>query len=376
MDAFFRDKVIVVTGAAGTVGQELVRQLLPYRPAELRLLDHNETELFFMNDLYRSSGCVRAYLGDVRDADKVNLLAHDADIIFHLAAYKHVYLSEYNPLDAVQTNILGVNNIVKSALRHRVPRVLFTSSDKAVNPTNVMGTSKLMGERLITAANIVNLNKNQVFSSVRFGNVLGSRGSVVPIFLNQIRQGGPVTITDAQMTRFIMTVQQAARLVLEACFLACGGEVFITKMAAVNIVALATAMKELLAPSYGFQPQEIPLSFVGPRPGEKLFEELLSEEEVHRTLELPQMFVVLPALQAFYQDISYRYLGREKFPGVTRAYKSSQESCLEVPAIKRLLCRAGILESLGAPAQVGEEAAGPAGGMAAVRRLSPIHPLR
>ncbi|MBM4285379.1 MAG: polysaccharide biosynthesis protein [Deltaproteobacteria bacterium] len=375
MDAFYRNKVILITGAAGTVGREVVSQLLPWGPAELRLMDNNETELFFMGENYRSAGCVRAFLGDVRDADKLRLVAKGADIIFHIAAFKHVYLSEYNPLDAVQTNVLGVNNVVFAALRHHVPYVLFTSSDKAVNPTNVMGTSKLLGERIITAANIVNTNQNQVFASVRFGNVLGSRGSVLPIFLEQIRKGGPVTITDAQMTRFIMTVPEAGRLVLEACSLACGGEVFITKMAVVRIVDLARAMIELLAPRYGFDPADLPLAYVGPRPGEKLFEELMTESEVAHSLELPRLFVVLPALRAFYQKIAYNYYNDQDFPKAERAYNSSNEACLHLSAIKRYLVRSGVLEAMGAPPAVKEGQYGLAAEPAALYQVTPKRPV-
>ena len=192
-------------------------------------------------------------------------------------------------------------------MSNKVSRVIFTSSDKAVNPTNVMGTSKLMGERIITAANIVNNNGHQVFSSVRFGNVLGSRGSVVPIFAEQILGGEAVTITDAQMTRFVMTIQEAAKLVLEAAMLACGGEVLVTKMPVLRIIDLAKAMINLLAPETGLDPDKFPIRYIGAKPGEKLYEELMSQEEVSRTKELPNMFAILPAFRSFYQKIDYRY---------------------------------------------------------------------
>nr|MDA8389049.1 SDR family NAD(P)-dependent oxidoreductase [Nitrospiraceae bacterium] len=220
---FYRDKRILITGAAGTVGKEIVRQLFSMRPAELRLIDNNETELFFLMEEYRDRG-VSCYLGDVRDGEKLSKLSKGIDILIHSAAFKHVILSEYNPFDAVQTNIIGVENVIRAATACNVGHVLFTSSDKAVNPTNVMGTTKLMGERLITAANSVNNGGRTIFSSTRFGNVIGSRGSVVSVFMRQIRKGGPLTITDRRMTRFVMTVGEAARLVLKALTLAKGGE--------------------------------------------------------------------------------------------------------------------------------------------------------
>ena len=213
MQESFRNKVIVITGAVGTVGSEVLNVLASeYQPAEIRLYDNNESEIFHIDQEYQDSGIVTSYLGDVRDREKLELVFQGADIVFHLAALKHVHLAEYNSFDAVQTNIYGVQNVIQAAFHNNVKRVLFASSDKAVNPTSVMGTTKLMGERLITAANITSYSGNTILSSTRFGNVLGSRGSVVPIFARQIREGGPVTITDDAMTRFVMSVRQSADL--------------------------------------------------------------------------------------------------------------------------------------------------------------------
>jgi FlaA1/EpsC-like NDP-sugar epimerase len=357
LDNIFRDQVILVTGAAGSVGQELVRQLLPLLPAELRLLDNNESELFLMNERYRDQWNFTAYFGDVRDAQKVSAVARGADMIFHCAALKHVFLSEYNPFDAVQTNILGLQNIIQAAIAHEVKRVIFTSSDKAVNPTNVMGTSKLMGERLITAANVVNNNKRQCFSNVRFGNVLGSRGSVLPIFLEQIAAGGPVTVTDPGMTRFIMSLERAAQLVLEAAVLARGGEVLVTKMKVIAIMDLAKVMIELLAPYYGHNPAAIDIKIIGAKPGEKMYEELMSAEEVGRSLELEEMFVVVPAFRAIYRNIDYAYPG-SLGARVDRPYNSSQEPTMSPGEIKAFLISYRLLpaEVLAAEDQVKETA--------------------
>ncbi len=336
MKDFFQGKVVLITGAAGSVGHELVKQLVNYNPGEIRAVDNNETELFLLGEKYRQTGKLNAYLGDVRDVRKMENLCAGVDLIFHTAAFKHVGLSEYNPFDAVQTNILGVKNIIQAAMCQRVKRVIFTSSDKAVNPTNVMGTSKLMGERLVTAANIVNTNSQQVFSSVRFGNVIGSRGSVAPIFADQIKRGLAVTVTDIKMTRFFMTLQEAAHLVLEACTLACGGEVFVTKMPVMRILDLAQAMIELMAPTYCYDPEDLGIRFIGPKSGEKLYEELLSAEEMTRTMELKKMFAILPALGGFYRNISYTYKHEIPRP-VHRPYISSQEKSLTVEEIKNFL---------------------------------------
>jgi len=328
MKTFYKNKRIFVTGASGTVGEEIVRQLVSFEPAELRLMDNNETGMFFLMEMYKNKN-VFCFLGDVRDRDKVKQLSDGVDIIIHSAAFKHVILSEYNPFDTVQTNIIGVKNIIMVAIACGVKNVLFTSSDKAVNPTNVMGTSKLMGERLITAANAVQSNRKTIFSSTRFGNVIGSRGSVVPLFMKQIRDGGPVTLTDRRMTRFVMTVEEAARLVLKSAVISKGGEVFVTKMPVIRIPDLAEVMIELLAPKWGYKISDIKVIEIGAKPGEKVYEELMSEEEVYRSMELKDMFVVTPAFKSIYQSIDYTYPDT-----ITDKIHSSYASATEEPLTK------------------------------------------
>lgn len=335
MKNFYKDKKILILGAAGTVGSEIVRQLDSFAPEELRLMDNNETEMFFLMETYRDKN-VYCFLGDIRDRDKLEKLSKDIDIIIHAAAFKHVILSEYNPFDVVQTNIIGVENTIRAATTCNVRQLLFTSSDKAVNPTNVMGTSKLMGERLITAANAIRKDNKTVLSSTRFGNVLGSRGSVVPLFMKQIRNGGPVTITDKRMTRFVMTIEEAARLVLKSVLISNGGEVFVTKMPVVRIPDLAEVMIKLLAPKFGYSPSDIETTVIGPKPGEKLYEELMSDEEVHRSLELKDMFVVTPAFKSIYQSIQYKYPDTVSNQ-ISRSYVSENEPTLSKEEIEKYL---------------------------------------
>jgi FlaA1/EpsC-like NDP-sugar epimerase len=341
MDNIFRDQVVLITGAAGTIGQELVRQLLSFGPAEIRMVDNHESELFFLSEQYRDHPNVTSYLGDIRDYQKMAAVSRGTDIILHCAAYKHVFFSEYNPFEAVQTNALGVQNVVQAAISNDTRLVIFTSSDKAVNPTSVMGTSKLMGERLITAANIVNHNHKQRFSSVRFGNVVGSRGSVFHIFSEQIKKGGPITVTDPEMTRFIMTVERAAQLVLEGAGLARGGEVMVTKMKVISIMDMALVMRELLAPHYGRDPEAVKVEIIGAKPGEKLYEELMTVEEVGRSQELEDMFVVIPAFRSLYHAINYSYPG-DCGRKVDRPYISSQEPRMSPEEIKDFFLNNGL----------------------------------
>ena len=349
METVFRDQVIMVTGAAGSVGQELVRQLIPLGPAEIRLMDNNESELFLLSERYRPQNNVTVFLGDVRDHQKVAAVAHGSDIILHSAAFKHVIFSEYNPFEAVQTNILGVKSVIEAAIGNGTQLVIFTSSDKAVNPTSVMGTSKLMGERLITAANSLRHNPGQRFSSVRFGNVVGSRGSVFQIFAEQIKQGGPVTVTDPGMTRFIMPLARRPELVLHGAVLARGGEVMVTKMQVISILDLAQVMVELLAPYYGHDPKSINIKLIGAKPGEKMYEELISSEELGRCLELAEMFVVLPAFRSIYHDIDYTYASATGQPPA-HPYNSSQEPPMSKDEIKAFLCNHRLLPENYSPA--------------------------
>jgi FlaA1/EpsC-like NDP-sugar epimerase len=339
MTALFQGKSILVTGACGTVGAELVRQLLTnpaYAPAEILGIDNNESQLFFLEQRYLQEKRAHFSVADVRDRDELTRRMAGIDIVFHCAALKHVVLCERSPEQAVQTNIGGVQNVIAAANANNVATVIFTSSDKAVNPTNVMGTSKLMGERLMTAANSNKRGSGPVFASTRFGNVLGSNGSVVPIFHNQIARGGPVTLTHREMTRFVMSIEESVRLIIDTALSARGGEVFVTKMPVVRVPELAQAMIAELAPVYGHSPEGIKVVEVGMKPGEKLYEELMSTEEIRRAIELRRYFAVLPAFLGIYRDISYDFPDRVASE-VRNPYVSANETPLDVPAIRKLL---------------------------------------
>ena len=336
-------KRVLITGVCGTVGRELLRQVIAKGPRQVVGLDNNESELFFLGEEYRPHPEVQLYLGDTRDRDRLIQAMAGMEIVLHSAALKHVILCEQSPRDAVQTNILGVQNVIDAALAQNVERVLFTSSDKAVNPTNVMGTSKLMGERLMTAANAHRQGDGPIFASTRFGNVLGSRGSVIPLFRRQIAAGGPLTLTDPAMTRFIMTLEAAVHLVMESTFMAQGGEVFVTKMPVARIADLADVMIEELAPRHGYRPEQIEVRVVGSKAGEKLYEELMNDEETRRTVELPDYFVVLPAFKSVYQDITYGYPAMGPL-GIARPYNSVQEPALDRAALRRYLLDHHLLE--------------------------------
>jgi FlaA1/EpsC-like NDP-sugar epimerase len=296
-----------ISGVCGTIGRKLLERVAMLAPKQVIGLDNNESELFYQYDQYRTIPSVKLYTADLRDQREVESRMAGCEFVLHAAAVKHVFLCEESPFAAIHANILGTQNIIDAAVRTGVERLLLTSSDKAVNPTNVMGTSKLMAERLVSAANARPRIGKQIFAATRFGNVLGSRGSVIPLFVRQIRVGGPVTVTNPEMTRFIMTLDEAVGLVMDSLFLARGGEIFVTKMPVLRIGDLAEVMIEELAAHYGYRPCDIPIEFIGARPGEKMYEELMNEEEIQRCIDLPKYFVIRPAILPSFRNIDYVY---------------------------------------------------------------------
>jgi len=274
-----KGKVILVSGAAGSIGSGMVRQIAKYHPKRIVLLDQAESPLYdFQNELSSNFPDLNfeVVIGDIRSYERMERLFDffKPDYVFHAAAYKHVPLMESNPSEAVLTNVKGTKNLVDLALKFKVNKFVMISTDKAVNPTNVMGASKRIAEIYAQAANDKGITK---FVTTRFGNVLGSNGSVIPLFQRQIEQGGPITVTDERVTRFFMTIPEACQLVLDAGTMGEGGEIFVFDMGeSVKIIDLAKKMIQLSGLELG---KDIEIKITGLRPGEKLYEELLAEEE-------------------------------------------------------------------------------------------------
>ncbi|MFJ8512861.1 polysaccharide biosynthesis protein [Lysinibacillus xylanilyticus] len=284
-------KTILVTGAGGSIGSEICRQVLKFQPSKLILLGHGENSIYTihmeLNEGEKSQTELVPIIADVQDRERIFEIVemYKPDVIYHAAAHKHVPLMEYNPREAVKNNVFGTKNIADAAHIVGVSNFVLISTDKAVNPPNVMGATKRIAEMIIQ--NIATYS-NTKFAAVRFGNVLGSRGSVVPRFTAQIAAGGPVTVTHPDMTRYFMTIPEASRLVLQAGTLAKGGEVFVLDMGEpVKIVDLA---KNLIRLS-GFSEDEIKIEYSGIRPGEKMYEELLNAEEIQQEHVYPKIHV-------------------------------------------------------------------------------------
>jgi len=294
IQGFLQHKTVLITGAGGSIGSELARQLALYNPQKLVLLDNYENNLFDVaNELYRRFPEleIETVVANIRDAKRLVSIFKRVrpTIVFHAAAHKHVPLMEVNPGEAVKNNIYGTLNVGRAAIAARVKRFVLISTDKAVNPTNTMGATKRVAEMIIQ-----NLNAEGVteFAAVRFGNVLGSNGSVIPTFQKQIASGGPVTVTHREITRYFMTIPEAAQLVIQAGIMAQGGEIFVLDMGKpVKIYDLAKRMIRLS----GFEPEtEIPIEVVGLRPGEKLYEELLLDEEGLAATKNDKIYVLQP----------------------------------------------------------------------------------
>ncbi len=312
IETLIKNKVVLVTGAGGSIGSELCRQIIKYKPSKLVMLDIYENNLYDVEIELRTKNPkadIEAIIASVRDTKRLEQIFENYKpyLVFHAAAHKHVPLMEKNPLEAIKNNVFGTYNVVNASDKYNVKRFILISTDKAVNPTNIMGATKRMCEMIVQAKNKVS---DTEFAAVRFGNVLGSNGSVVPLFKKQIAEGGPVTVTHKEITRFFMTIPEAVELVLQAMTYAKGGEIFVLDMGEpVKIYDLAESLIRLS----GLVPNEdIQIEFTGLRPGEKLYEELLMSEEGLEKTSHNKIFVAEP-LDISMKDIEEKL---ERFNGL------------------------------------------------------------
>ena len=336
LENIFRNEKILVTGGTGSIGSEIVRSLLTYNPKVVRIFSNDEDNTFRMTQELDSCDNVRFLIGDVRDKERLSLAMEDINIVYHAAALKHVPLCEYNPFEAIKTNVLGTQNVIEAAFSNNVDRVINISTDKAVNPVNTMGATKLLAEKLMIDANEGKGAKKTIFSSVRFGNVLFSRGSVIPLFKEQIRQKKPITITNPEMTRFMMSIADTVNLVFKATIMAKGGEIFILKMPVVKLEDLVDVVVEEYANKYDHNKESIKRKTIGLRPGEKKFEELMTETEAEIAFENEEMLIVPPQLEVPNIEFEVSDYQNAKYSKLTR-YISRDVQPLSKEEIKKLL---------------------------------------
>lgn len=333
---YYTDKKILIIGGTGTIGQGMVKELLKLAPSVIRILSRDEYKQFIMEKemegKYKNK--LRFLIGDVRDYERVERAMEDVDIVFNLAAMKHVPACEYNPAEAIKTNVIGMENVIKASIYNGVETVVFTSSDKAISPTNSYGATKLLAERLVQSANYSKGKSKTKFVAVRFGNVMGSRGSVIPLFKKQILEQKRITVTNDGMSRFMMTLSDAVRLTMDAAENSIGGEVFVLKMPVVKLKDLAEVVVEETCSKYNIPLSEVCIETIGLRPGEKMYEELMTEEESEYAYDLGNMYAVLPTTvsEDYYVEFYRKYKKSTK-----GRYSSHGKTAVDKEKVKRFI---------------------------------------
>lgn len=334
----FEGKKILITGGTGSLGQALTRRLLEEGVERIRIFSRNEANQIRMEDKFNDKR-LRFFLGDVNDLERLIMALEDIDIVFHAAALKHVPKIEYNPFEAIKTNVIGSQNVINACLHENVEKSIAIGTDKAVSPLNTYGATKLLMEKLfVTANNYVNPEKHRTkFISVRYGNVFGSSNSVVPIFIEQIRKKQKITITDPQMTRFSITMNEALDFILNATNSGKGSEIFVPKMQAYDIMELKDVLNDLLG-NYG---EEI----IGIRPGEKLHEILINEDEMRYTWEYNDMYLITNPLYPLFHvnRIKDTYQGIKKVENI-KNYSSDIAEKISKVELQKMIENSGLIE--------------------------------
>lgn len=334
---FFKNKNVLIIGGTGTIGKSILSNVLEGKPKVIRIFSRSEYNQFLLQEEFRGENQnIRYLIGDIRNYDRLYSAMENIDYVFHVAAMKHVSFCEYNPFEAVLTNIFGTQNVIKATIAQKVKKVIFTSSDKAISPTNNYGATKLTAERLITSAEYSKGSSETIFASVRFGNVMGSRGSVIPLFENQIKENNKITVTDLSMSRFMMTLKQATMLTIEAMKIAKGGETFILKMPVISLKDLSEVMIEEVTKLYSLSKDNIKIEEIGLKPGEKMYEELMTHDESLQAFELPDMFIIPSPLK---KGAQYENANRAK-PGF---YRSDYQDAISKEELRNLIINQQLL---------------------------------
>ncbi len=319
----WKNQVVLVTGGTGSFGKKFIEIMLKdFQPRKIIVFSRDELKQHEMQAGGFSDPSLRYFIGDIRDRERLVRAMHGVDIVVHAAALKQVPACEYNPMEAVKTNIMGTSNVVEAALDMGVKKVMALSTDKAVNPVNLYGATKLAAEKLTVQSNAYAAGTATRYSCVRYGNVVGSRGSVVPVFLKQ-RENGSVTITDDRMTRFWLSLEQGVRFVIACIERMHGGEVFVPKIPSMKVIDLAKA----IAP-------KAKVNIVGIRPGEKLHEVLISEDEARNTVELDHMFIVKPPETLWERNLQYE---GHPLPDGYRYSSDNNAEWLDIEGIKKFI---------------------------------------
>jgi len=334
-----QDKVILITGGTGFLGKSLAENFLKYEPQSIRIFSRDEVKHYHFNNIFGENKSVRNLIGDVRDYGRIHRASEDVDVLIHAAALKRIDIIEYNVTESVKTNVLGSLNVAKAALANNVSKALFVSTDKACYPLNSYGACKLLGERIFTEMNYSKGRSKTVLNSVRYGNVLASTGSVIPFFLDKIREGKTIPLTHPEMTRFIVSAEQAVDLVAKALVFGVGGEIIVPILPSAKITDLIDVLKST-------ENSESEVEEVGIRPGEKIHEILINEYEVPYTYKFNNTYAISSLIEKYqsYEDKPlYQRTGELLDQSVMKEY-SSKDNLLSAVELKELLYNLKILE--------------------------------
>tara|TARA_B100002049_G_scaffold49421_1_gene34645 strand:+ start:1239 stop:2261 length:1023 start_codon:yes stop_codon:yes gene_type:complete len=321
----FRGKNILITGGTGSIGLGIVKQLTKYRPKEIRILSNDENSIVESIENLGKNSIYKFMVGDVRDKDRLNLAIRDIDIVYHAAAMKHIDICESNPFDAVKTNVVGTSNILEASIIEGVKKFIFISTDKATNPTSTLGGSKLLAERLTLDASTYVKKGGTKFAIVRFGNVIGSRGSVFQIFQKQIKMKKPLTVTDKRMTRFIMSISEASSMILKVTKTMKDGETFVLKMPSVRIEDLAKGMLHVYGARFPIYRNTSPVKISKSRERERFHEFLITNEELPFCHSNNDMYKISKTVNG--KKLSMKEFSSETAPRISQSklYKTINE---------------------------------------------------
>lgn len=317
-------KTVLITGGSGSIGTYLTEAILQTNCKTIRVLSNNEYELYTLEKKFPNSQKLRLFLGDIRDKDRLRVATEGVDIVFHAAALKHVPLCEFNPFDAIQTNVIGTQNMIETCIQANVEKFVFISTDKAASPLSTLGATKLLSERLTISSMAYRKSLSRpIMYCIRFGNVIGTKGSVLELFLDQVKNNKSLTITNSEMTRFTMTKKEAVNLILSTLKIARGGEIFVLKMKTMKILDLAKAVILL----HSKNPESHEIIETGIREGEKLHESLITEDETSRFKEIDNMYVLPPPNSSEYENLKK----------LETSYSSKQNQMMSIEEIKQML---------------------------------------
>lgn len=334
MKNIFTNKVVLITGGTGFLGRALTTEILKYKPKSIRLYSRDEYKHYQIQEIFNHNPKLRNFIGDVRDYKRLRKAMKGVNIVIHAAALKRIDIIEYNVEEAIRTNIMGTLNVVDACIENNVKIAVMISSDKACEPVNTYGACKFVGERIFTESNFNKGNAKTVFTCVRYGNVLESTGSVIPFFINKIKNKKIIPLTDEKMTRFIITPKQSVDLIFKAIRYSSGGEIFVPKLPSFKIIDLISVLKD-------YYKSNNKIDIIGLRPGEKIHELMINESESPRTYKFKDMFIITSQIEK-YQKYGYKYLNKSKL--IDFGEFSSKYYLISKEEIRKILLREGILE--------------------------------